>query len=373
MELTPCEATLKLTAHCLDSDWSPDLHLLRQYVEEGADVLLPVGHCRNSIFFQMVEMSNIKAVNVCLTTSRVMDFTIRGSKGENPLQAACQGSIADCDTTTLLSAMIYRIECHPLDIVDWRQKDSLGRDFLAIAAQFQKLSVVWPLVSNVPAFSDEILPIPLRHDIVWEVDWNQLPHEEQSRLSIQKSRMIILDAPTAQLCKLSLLSACSAEEVRRCVEENADVMYQKPGTASSILHNFILDGCVAIVRALLCSPRSIDFTLRGECGRTPLHCICGAPSRVAAGLLELVVERIQRCPADIVDWQMRDRLGHDFISSCAENKMLSLLFPVLRRGNISLFSDEDKPVRVDVVHKEDWDHLSDKDKRQIIVEKGIFL
>lgn len=135
-----------------------------------------------------------------------------------------------------------------------------------MAAEFQKLSLVWPLVqafvvpppedtpseqvvakdkNDTPnddnnSWNGERIPLP----VVWEWDWNRLESQEV-HFEIQDKKhggtFVQTDQPsTAKLNQLSHLAAPSAAAVRACVqEEGADILFKDTPVSIFLFHRFI--------------------------------------------------------------------------------------------------------------------------------------
>eukprot|EP00796_Vickermania_ingenoplastis_P002175 gene2175-1344_t len=80
----------------------------------------------------------------------------------------------------IMELLVRRLlETHPfVDIVDWRHRNADGRDFLADAIYYQRLSDVWPCVRRIPHFVALKKPIVLA-DGVYCDDWSALRTSEK--------------------------------------------------------------------------------------------------------------------------------------------------------------------------------------------------
>lgn len=81
----------------------------------------------------------------------------------------------------MLTAILYRLSTNLNDRVEWGQKNSLGRDFLSLAAFKGLLSVLYPLVKEQPYFKNATKPhtLTVRPS---EADWSTLSPSEQKAL-----------------------------------------------------------------------------------------------------------------------------------------------------------------------------------------------
>lgn len=210
----------------------------------------------------------VEAVKACLAAClQPIDFTLPDGRGRTLLHVVCDEVVSGTATHEMLQAVVRRLETHPEDVVDWERRDHLRQGVLKRAAENQKLSVVWPLLNNVPQIADR----PFALSFVWRADWDRLSDDEKlEHFTVKPHRIIEADPPTARLCQLSWQPEAKSSEIEPCVREGADVCYGKWGE-TTVLQSFMAQGRVDAVRACLMTSRPIDFTACDERGRTLLH------------------------------------------------------------------------------------------------------
>eukprot|EP00796_Vickermania_ingenoplastis_P003785 gene3785-2676_t len=287
-------ATTQLVALCV----SPNVSLasprqlestIRRLVERGADVGFCGPGMKQPILHHFISLGMVECVRACLETQRPVDFTAvdHPCRLNSPL-LCCFRSPESARSISVLRLLVERITSHPLDVVNWGQKNQLGNDILNAAAAVGRLSAVWEVVRSVPYFCDYSLlhgkPMVLhRKPARW--DWNMLGEEQQARFSLLNG---LLDdtLALARLCKEKLPSPWAMES---CVEAGADVLFHGAGLHMPILHTLICRGLVPCVGACLQTSRALTLTRRGTravIGFSPLHCVCLSPAAQTPALLE---------------------------------------------------------------------------------------
>lgn len=107
-----------------------------------------------------------------------IDFTVLNRQQQTILHMICEVA---CPATAkrLIEAVVEHLQTHPADMVDWSQKNRQGLSFIDCACVHQKLSLFWPIVKELPYFSDRAY-IVLDHHYVLESDWKNLSADDQS-------------------------------------------------------------------------------------------------------------------------------------------------------------------------------------------------
>lgn len=366
-------ATERLTSLCLRSDFNPDPMDVEACALNGADVVFTPQCSFYPILHRLLTDSTVEVVRACLKTTRKIDFSIVGHCGRNVLQLASEERLSDKDAEAFVKAIVYRIETHPLDTVCWEQKDVYGRDFIALAAENQKLSVLWPIVKHMPAFADRCIPISL--PVVWKWDFSRLDTEDQhEQFSLLESEAIIdIDYPTAKLCKLSWESNPDAGDILLHVLNGGNIMFLDPQNVQSVFHNFIEKGNAHYVYACLRTKRSIDFSHRNYSGCSVLDALFwefrnnGLPD-----LLDAVIDHVEAqeeeedCSShDCINWEDEDEDGYSFLTHVAEEGILSEVWRTLKRRGVPALMREGRapiPIRCGV-DEVDWLELDEEDRR----------
>eukprot|EP00796_Vickermania_ingenoplastis_P011421 gene11421-7925_t len=363
LPLLSCQtATKKLVLLAQTSNWKPAVEDVRLLVADGANIFYKTEDMEMPLLHTLIVFGNSKAVEACLETTRSISFKTEGAfSGETPLHLLCHRLIPDDEMIAMTKAVLSRLETHFADEVDWGQKDFTGKTFLSLAAEHQKLCLLWPLVNHFDFFSDNLEPFPLR--IVWAADLDKL-EKEKIHFDISEASIIPLNAHTAHLCKLSWSVAAhpDAESVRKCVSNGADVMKLNPVGNYILLHYFVEHASIECVEACLSTPQPIDFALRDPSGNTVLHCLCHRCDQGSIeSVLRLVLERLDKHPEDTVNWRRKDRHGHTFLSIAARWKVLARAWITLKEsGKCSLLT---VPIQLTCkVHESDWNQLLEDDK-----------
>lgn len=380
-------ATARLAQLCEESDYHPNPELVRACVQAGANILYRGPEMPLCIFQHLMYRGSVEASLACLHTPFPIDFTIVCNTHWTPLHTPCDGVLKDEDTVTLLSAMLYRIETHPKDIVDWGRRNIFFKDVVSVAAEYQKLHVVWPLLANVPYYADFTTKIPI-HGIVWSADYSLLEDEDKESLDVGNVEFIDLDAETQRLCKLSWLRYPDAREVAACVAAGGDVYATDPVKEHQILFQWIERGEVACVQACLQHAREVvDFMeADADYGRTALHFVCGArvgnPSgeSVVQQLLEVLLDYVEatgeeRCS---VRWDAKNQHLRDFLSEAAFFGRLSVVWQVLKKRQVRYFFGDSHPetrLRTfqisSVVLDKDLSRIPPEDLSRFVLPRGI--
>eukprot|EP00796_Vickermania_ingenoplastis_P007069 gene7069-5007_t len=325
-------ATERLAKVFADTKWSPDLDVVQQCVESGADICCRVPGVHNPLLHEVIRRGHVEALRVCLTTPLAVDFTTKGLFGETVLHCLCLSHLTDEETSLMLRLVVARLQRCLADVVDWFAKNGDGMSFFSSAADAQKLSVVWPIIIDEPQIADEVDPIPLR-PWVWRTDWEALTEENHAFFTLLGSDVVEADAASAALMKECWRHTPNTAAVERLVAAGANLCLSAPGVLVPILHILIETGPLECVAACMRSQQPIDFTVRDLRRRTAIHSIFSthnARDRVEA-LLDLVLERTATHPEDRIDWQATDRKGHDAVSAAAGGALLSLFVSVVKR------------------------------------------
>lgn len=340
-----------------------DADALREAVLAGADVMLShqaVFSLHQPILHALISREAVEAVKACLLSPLVISFVkVTNYRKENLLHLLCRTRLEILNK--MLPAVVYRIETHPNDIVNWSQKNVFKQDFITLAATLGKLSVVWPHVKHVPHFADNTEGIDLGDTRMFEMDWSKLSEAEQENF-VGGRRM----APTEALHWIAQQTKPDVSIVQSCVDHDADIMYTANHAAySPSFHLLVSRGAVDCVKACLTTRQSIDFTMTNYLGDkdnasptgpqrerlTPLHLLCLLRSRdVAVEMLTAILVRLgiamrnegtnQQMDAaaasadetrrDKIDWGQTDHEGQDFLSCAKANGKLLVFWPLLR-------------------------------------------
>lgn len=386
------EATQRLAALCEQTGWDPSPAAVRRLVvEDGADVCARSNSARSRILHKLVEAGRVEAVKACLETPRAVDYTLNSNSfGSSVLHVACEGHLPATTNAALMRALVYRLETHPQDMVDWGQLNRDGRPVMGVAARYQRLHCLFPLVQHVPFFAD--MTERSRLDVVWRWDWEALEEEERAGcFNVSGVTWIEADGPTARLYDLSLRDEPDVGEVETCIAQGANIHFREPGPFSpTTLHHFfgkkgerVAASCVA---ACFRTRAQVDFTMREpHCG-TVLHWIClkGRHRDDVAALLQLVLLRLASraalCDAcetsppllpDSIDWGLKHTNGKDFISRAANCRQLSVVWPVLKQHRVAYFLERGRPIPLHSrVYSGDWGALAQEDRRYFDPQLG---
>lgn len=251
---------------------------------------------------------------------------------------------------SLLRAIVRRIEAHPDDIrVDFSQPDWTGRDFIALAAQHQRLSLFYPEVRDLPYYADRVQPLALGGSggHVWAWDLAALSEADRRDFLVRGGPDVVLQASrsTGQLIRLCRGTQWmpNPEDMEPLVREGmADVCFKAPEMRQSILHEMVKRSNVEGVRVLLMTAQPLDFSTveRIDCSfgdyniQIPLlHYICNCfhGEAIAVAMLKLLVERVNTHPTDHLDWGQKNTNGYDIIAQVVYSQRLSLFWPLLKQ------------------------------------------
>lgn len=274
---------------------------------------------------------------------------------------------------TVLNLLLDRIlVAHPTE-----NKNTLWLNFPDAAASNGLLSALWPVLrARVPFFSNLRKSSLLLRSATWMYDWNALDKEQQEIfrgvLGPATGRGHGREGPsgnrhespeTAALVRLVRSGKLDSAVIRFYVQRGANLNIRESLRLENLFFTILENGCTEAVAAALEASVPIDFTHKGQCGRTILHKLCEMENKKrAVALLKLVVDRIQRCPLDKVDWSQRTDAGAggpanyqdlDFISMSAACGRLSLFWPVVQ--DLPFFGDRTTgiPLLADIDER-DW-------------------
>eukprot|EP00796_Vickermania_ingenoplastis_P006265 gene6265-4514_t len=148
---------------------------LQDCIRDGADVCYQSSDMDRPVLHTFIERRLVSCVEICLKTPHSIDYTITDNDGFTPLHLVARKSCSSpLKAVKILKLILMRLESQPLlDNVDWSQKSRNGFDFINIAADYESLSLFWPLVRTLPFFKNltEALTIGVR---VHETDWEML-------------------------------------------------------------------------------------------------------------------------------------------------------------------------------------------------------
>lgn len=332
------EATEHLVALCQTCDFLPSLEELTFCVNNGADILAhPPGQAL-PLLHTFIRAHQVALVRACLQTPRVL-LSLTVLEGTDrcctPGHCLCGKSIPDADSREMLLAFLERQETYPQEVgIDWGVRNGMGRTFLQLAADHQKLSLLWPLVSSQVYFVDHILsykPLCLTGALVWRWDWEALREtQEQGVFSLDEAYIVEADRFTGQLCKYRWLGAYNVDDVRACVAGGAIVDFEFH-IAGNVFYEYLRKAPEECVAALLQTTRPIALRF-GDSHSTGGLLSLFAPGRSPADVarrLQLLVDRL-RSPIgakDMVRW-LDD--GLVFLAHAARCEMLSTVWPIIQ-------------------------------------------
>lgn len=364
-------ATRALAFVSKKSLYSADPKVVEEYVKDGADVLFWDPDMNRPLLHHFVATGQVECVRLCLMSELMLDLTKGDNYGWTPLHYVCVLRNSNEDTIKMLEYFVERVESHPGDKVSWGQMSNDNYDFLSCAAKYQKLSVVWPIVREVPYFADLLHFIELTKS-VWKYDWEALG--DQQKNFVASSGQIEADLPTGWL-----VQDCERWEWRPDPEivlkwslQGADICFSHKEMSKPILHHFVSSGQVRCVESCLKTTRSIDFTTSAEYGWTPLHYTPRHENKeITVELVKLFISRLASNLGDVIDWFQQDDDGNDFISYAAYYHKLTSIWPLIK--NIAAFRSRielgESIFLLMPVPEDEWSSL-DEDQRWFTLKKG---
>lgn len=167
-----------------------------------------------------------------------IDYTRRSSRfGCSLLHLVAQSLVlSDEEAASILTAICEHVQRHHRDRIDWgRESTSVDEEFISLAARRQRLSLLYPIVREVPFYADRTAPIPLK--MVWTWDVEALDEEDRANFTFApKANVFPGSRATGELWRLTqhmylnppfvLQRPPDAERVRACVRDGADVLYR---------------------------------------------------------------------------------------------------------------------------------------------------
>lgn len=131
-------------------------------------------------------------------------------------------------------------------------------------------------------------------------------------------------------------------EIAQLVQSGADVVDCR-NEDGSLLHRFLQEGQVHIVKVLLKTPRAIDFRTVDKSGNTPFHALLCAPTKTPEVVREMIgalMNRLNSRLDDVSDvedhsgpplWEMKNSAGLDLLHLAIFTCHLSVVFPLIAR------------------------------------------
>lgn len=339
----------------------PDMNIVLHCIQDGADITFQPSKADDSTLHPCVQMGHTAALRMLLATPQNVDFTVEGWWKRSPLHCIClHASSQPPHTIQLMKDMtnliVLRLTSHPNDHVDWSQKDVFGDDFISNISYYDALSHLYPLVRGQPYFLTAPKPIFLTY-MPSSRDWKDLCTEDQNSMQVTVvgySRRLYHEVQKA---------TPDLDVVKMCVNEGADVLFKANEDDYPLLSFCILMRNVEALRVLLDTKKKIDFTVTGGDDWCPLHVVCSSFLDSSTGLLgaigditAAIVNRLDKCPDDVVDWGQRERTGCDFLSLATREGILSNVYPLVRSQQY--FTSALKPIPL--LYKpldDDWSRL----------------
>lgn len=99
------------------------------------------------------------------------------------LHTLCVPSFPLDEARAVLEAIVFHIERHPLDVMDWGMAWR-GDVFIQVAARYGRLSAFFPVVRDLPFFADQVEPTCLKWLVMAE-DWEALSEEDKESFTAE--------------------------------------------------------------------------------------------------------------------------------------------------------------------------------------------
>lgn len=346
------------------------------------------------LLHQLVRCGAVEAVVACCEGEKSsLDFTLTDASGSTVLHAVCDAPL--CQAVTILSVLVHRIETHPLDQVNWEQRNRRNQSFLERVVDRQLLNAFWPLLCRQASYFSQrstLISLP-RAPAVW--DWALLTDFERGKFDALPSLPEGAVPRTSELGQyvVSLVLGSEVSSVEGVVSSSSgllrllhtwiphgcDVLYQTIAMPYPALHELVRRGEVEAVKACLQTPHGIDFTKSGWESKTILHLI---PTAAASGCksdaasLDVCVELLKAVLLrlderfhydDVIHWGQRDLHGHDFLSCVARRRgLLPLVWPLLTY--VPYFAAQEEAFTLTTqVYEDDWAKLKAMDQEDNFV------
>lgn len=385
--------------YCQNSDWNPDPIEVRVFIQErqvDPNYSFFFLHDNTTFLHEFARRGLLQCIQEYMETPFAIDFTINNSWLKyTVLHVLCDYRIPNDVARGMLESILFRIQTHPNDVVDWGLRARNGFDFLSHAAYQERLSLFWPLVRDMPYFADQVEPIDL---CSWIWEWDLLTlYEQENNLEFKESPKIVkANRSTVSLIRLCLEKDWNMEgnsvfeEVQQYIAEGADVNFRGPGRECSILHEFISRGNVVYAKLCLTSDHPIAFTAQNSKGKSILDSLCTTTlffvenrenrPEAAAELLQLIIEHASTNFnfRDTLDWSKTKKIpnrgevsfGEKFLDTVVQNGKLSLFWPVLQ-AFVPFYGHRKTFILTSSVQEEDWSKLSEKNQKHFLLKGGI--
>lgn len=357
VETSPSTARLwQLVEHCEENE-----EIILKCLAEGADINFSPPHDSDSIATRTIKIRSVTFLRAYMGSMHMIDFT-QISGGESLLHVLASERMPPSIAVEMLQLICERLEKHPLDKVDWGQKNEYGEDFLTLAADNQLLSSFWPLIKEMPFFGDRVEPFAL--PLAWEWDLEALSPDDRKNFTVED--VVEASHSTARLWKMHL-NCAPRNEVKECIAEGADVHFYTSNGCTSLLELAAFSSDTALFNIFMGSPSRIFFT-RNRFFYGIVVSFELSNSYVTE-LFECIKERLDTHPDDLVDWGQWFDEKKDLIVLAAEHQRLSALWPVLK--DVPFFSARIKPFVLPVAWLWDMESLPLEDRNRFVVKKTL--
>lgn len=353
---------------CLDSDDNASVRLAQTCVRNGADIFV-TGPERFALpaLHKWLSEGKVGLTFACLQTASAIDWRVKGGVyGRNPIHCLCfpcASPPVPVVVMALLQAICFRLANYPTDVVDWGARDYTGMNVWDLITERGLLSLAFPILTKHVSLQllGPTTPVPLllKPD---EKDWSHVSEECRAFFSFPSQDSSI------RLWRLQLLDSRDMAAAQRYIARGADVCYLGSGRPWPVLHNWMYNGDIMLVKACLESPNPIDFTVLDDYSGTPLHNIfysLGKTADVVIELIKAVLHRLRTHPDDRVDWGQGTKRGTDFLSLAASTLFLSVVYPLVKHLPYYANRSEPFPLRCHVSEK-DWNALSSEDQDRLL-------
>eukprot|EP00796_Vickermania_ingenoplastis_P001440 gene1440-836_t len=173
--------------------------------------------------------------------------------------------------------------------------------------------------------------------------------------------------PRDGACSAASTASLPRAAIAQLVADGANVNFRAPDADFPLLALLVWRCKVRLLRLCLRSPNPIDFTAVDRSGLTPLHWIPSPASKTAdqvATILNLFIDRLERCDGDMVNWGQKSCNGMECISYAACYRHLAVWWSVVMRRRVAYYQvDGGRRLRITCpVWRADWDRVPASDR-----------
>lgn len=352
---------------------------VRACLDGGADTLYWPHGWERPLLHTLVVRGEVEAIEAIMAHPAVVDLRAEDRDGHNVLELMSSKCPLEA-VEPMLQAVVERKRNPVLGsstIVKWGQQNDAGEDVvLSEAARNGRLSHVWKFFKYTPFYRVCTSPQSIKlSSPVDSEDWNRLDSASQKCFLTVEAQRATVTSELLSICATKKWEQAEVKAVQDCISRGADVTFKSSDMDRPILSELLLQDLHPVALLCLESPVAIDFTASTNAGNTPLHVIAWYSKNSVQSmqaLLRAVIRHVASHREDRIDWSLKDKWGHECISTAAYYGHLYEWWEVVKAGNVSYYMQHDGPIHITwAVSSADYERLSWAEQQHFVLEKGL--